>query len=124
MTLDQPRLFLQKVGAIILGTAILVPLVHFKLLLPAVLYLGALLLLHVYFFTIYLMRVKWHQLRANHTGFATRLLGILLFSYLLTLLHYQGAATILAVNIGLAILLHTLILLFLMMRRDTETLSS
>ncbi len=116
MRIDQPQLFFKKLATLLGVTIVLVPLIHYKLLIPTMLYVGALLLLHVYILFVYLSRVNWRVLRANRAGFALRLLGIGLFSYMLTLLHYQGTTLIVLLSIAAAVTIHALILLLLMAR--------
>jgi hypothetical protein len=117
MHIDQPQLFLRKLATLLGTTLVLVPLIHYKLLIPTMVYVIALLLLHVYIFYVYLTRIKWHVLRANRAGFVMRLLGIVLFSYMLTLLHYQGATVFVLLSILAAVGLHALILLLLMVTK-------
>lgn len=130
MQLDQPKLFLKKLVTLLGVTLVLVPLIHYKLLMPTIIYVVALLLLHIYIFYVYLTRINWRHLRANRLGFALRILGIVLFSYILTLLHYQGATTIVMLNVVAAVTVHALILLLLMMSHrpsagpDKSTLQS
>jgi hypothetical protein len=117
MHIEQPQLFLKKLATLLGVTIVLVPLIHFKLLIPTIAYVVALLVLHIYIFFVYLQRINWRVLRANRTGFMMRLLGIVLFSYMLTLLHYQGATLIVLLSIVAAVTLHALILLLLMMTK-------
>jgi hypothetical protein len=117
MHIEQPQLFLKKLATLLGVTIVLVPLIHFKLLIPTIAYVVALRVLHIYIFFVYLQRINWRVLRANRTGFMMRLLGIVLFSYMLTLLHYQGATLIVLLSIVAAVTLHALILLLLMMTK-------
>lgn len=114
ITLEQPRLFAKKLTALIIGTAILMPLVYFKLYVPAQIYVGILLVLHIYFFYVYLTRVDWRRLWFSRSGFIIRVTGIVFFSYLLTVLQFDGPVTFVLMNIVAATIIHALILLLLM----------
>ena len=114
MRIDQPQLFLKKLARLLGVTVVLVPLIHFKLLLPTYLYVITLLLLHVYILYVYGAQTNWRLLRHNRTGFALRLLGIALFAYILTLLHFQGTAAVVLLNLSAAVAAHAVILLLLM----------
>ncbi|MBW4061970.1 hypothetical protein HJC99_05360 [Candidatus Saccharibacteria bacterium] len=116
MQINQPRLFVGKLATLLGTTIVLVPLIHYKLIIPTLLYIGALLLIHIWIFYVYVARINWRELRSNRIGFILRLLGIVLFSYILTLLHYQGATTIVLLSIAAAVAIHALILLLLMAR--------
>jgi hypothetical protein len=117
MRINDLKLFQRKLLTLLGITVTLVPLIHYKLLLPIYLYLGALLALHVYIFFIYLTRVDWHNLRQSRAGFITRLAGIGIFSYLLTLLHYQGPTLTVILSVVAAVALHAAILLLLMVSK-------
>ena len=119
MKIDQPQLFIKKLATLLGVTIVLVPLIHYKLLIPTLFYVAALLAIHIYIFYIYLMRINWRRLRANRTGFTLRLLGIVTFAYMLTLLHYQGTTLIVLLSIGAAVGIHAAILLLLMTRRNS-----
>src|SRR6266567_2245227 len=114
MHIDRPHLFLEKLATLLGVTIVLVPLIRFKLLIPTIAFVAALLALHIYIFFVYLSQIDWRVLRANRIGFGMRLLGILLFTYMLTLLHYQGTTVIVLLSICAAVALHALILLLLM----------
>ena len=105
-------------------TIVLVPLIHYRLELPTLIYVAALLLLHIYILFVYLSRVKWRQLRANRGGFALRISAIVMFSYILTLLHYQGTTFIVLLSVGAAVGIHAMILLLLMMSKTAPIRST
>jgi len=124
MHIDQPKLFIKKLGILLGVTIVLVPLIHYKAMLPLYGYVVLLLLLHVYILYIYLWRINWRLLRTHRLGFILRLLGIGLFGYILTLLKFQGATTIVLLNIAAAVAVHAFILLLLMTTETTRVKNS
>jgi hypothetical protein len=124
MQLDQPRLFFKKLATLLGVTIILVPLIHFRLELPTFIFVGALLVLHVYILFVYLTRVNWRHLRASRGGFVLRISAIVMFSYILTLLHYQGPTWFVIFSVGAAVTIHALILLLLMITKSVQVPST
>lgn len=107
-------LFLKKVTVVFAATGILVPLVYYKLYVPAGLYLSALLVLHLIFLYTYFTKVPWTRLMQNKVGFGTRVLAILFFVYLLAVLKFQGSFEFVMANLVAGLAIHTLILFSLM----------
>ena len=107
-------LFLRKVTVVFIATAILVPLVYYKLYVPAGLYVTSLLVLHLVFLHTYFSKVRWTRLMHNRVGFGTRILAILLFIYLLAVLRFHGSFVFVMANLAAGLLIHTLILASLM----------
>ena len=110
--LNRP-LLIKKLAMLVGCLAVLVPLVHFELVLPSYLYVSALLALHVYIFVVYLYRVEWRKF--SRTSIISRIVAVIFFAYLLKSLSYSNPAT-LYMNIFLAFVLHITILLCLMVR--------
>ena len=117
MQLEQPQLFIKKLAILFAITIALVPLIHYRLAMPTYLFVGTLLVLHIYIFFIYLSRINWRKLRENRVGFVVRLSAIAMFSFILTLLHYQGPTLFVILSVGAAVTVHALILLLLMITR-------
>jgi hypothetical protein len=118
MQIDQPQLFIKKLARLLGVTIILVPLIHYRLVLPTYAYISSLLVLHIYIFFVYLSKIDWHHLRESRSGFILRLAGIVLFAYALTLLHFQGPTYFVLLSIGAAVGIHAIILLLLMMTKS------
>lgn len=107
-------LFLRKVTVVFIATAILVPLVYYKLYVPAGLYVTSLLVLHLVFLYTYFSKVRWTHLMHNRVGFGARILAIFLFIYLLAVLRFHGSFVFVTANLAAGLLIHTLILASLM----------
>ncbi len=107
-------LFLKKLVTVFVATLILVPLVYYKLYVPAGLYVTALLALHLVFLYTYFAKLPWARLTSNKVGFGTRILAIVFFGYLLGVLKFQGSFGIVMANLVAGLGIHTLILFSLM----------
>ncbi len=107
-------LFLKKIAAVFAATFVLVPLVYYKLDVPAGLYLAALLALHLIFLYAYFARVPWRRLTRHKAGFGMRILAIVFFGYLLDVLKFQGSFEWVMANMAAGLAIHTLILFSLM----------
>lgn len=119
------RLFFHKLTVLIFGTAILVPLVHFKLYVPATAYVAALLILHVAILYLYFARTPWRVLLLHKREFALRISAVVMFAWLLTIVSFEGTLLEVLLNATLALILHVAILLGLMVERrrasDSQT---
>lgn len=114
VSLIDQRLFLKKVAVVFTATLVLVPLVYFKLFIPAGIYLSALLALHVLFLYIYFTKVDWRSIAQSRTGFAVRILAVALFAYLLAALKFHGEFAFVMANLLAGLAIHTTILFALM----------
>jgi hypothetical protein len=124
MHIEDPKLFIRKILTLLAVTVVLVPLIHFKMTMPAAAYIAALLVLHLYILYVYCNHLPWRKLLQNRVGFGLRLSGVVLFAYILTLLHYEGTELIVLASVGAAVAIHTAILLLLMSSanaKDTTT---
>ena len=115
--LSNPDLFFKKVLTLFLATVLLVPLIQFKLLIPAMAYVGGLIILHLFFFYIYFSNVPWREISKDKKSLILRLVAVLFFIYLLTLLKFQGNSFVILFNISAAFFIHLLILFFMMTLR-------
>ena len=107
-------LFIKKVSVVFAATGILVPLVYYKLYVPAGLYLSALLALHLVFLYTYFSKVPWTRLMQSKAGFGMRILAIFLLIYLLAVLRFHGSFEFVMANLMAGLVIHTLILFSLM----------
>lgn len=113
ITISNPGLFYKKLATLFVTTVALIPLVQYKLYVPAALYIGALLLLHVFILYIYLTRVDWQQFAVDKKELFVRLSSVGFFIYLLTTLRFEGATTIILLNMAGAFVIHVVIMLFM-----------
>jgi len=114
-------LFIKKVAVVFAATGILVPLVYYKLSVPAGLYLSALLGLHLVFLYTYFSKVPWTRLMQNRVGFGTRILAVFFFVYLLAVLRFQGSFGFVMANLAAGLAIHTSILFALMAEVGVST---
>ncbi|MBL8159536.1 hypothetical protein JNJ66_03705 [Candidatus Saccharibacteria bacterium] len=116
-TIDR-RLFIRKLTILFVGTVLFIPLVYFKYHGLAMVYIGALLALHCFIFYVYFMRTPWRRLLEDKAGFAIRIVAIIFFIYLLTLIRYEGSLATIIINTSLALVIHVGILAGLMVIRE------
>ncbi len=107
-------LFLKKLLTVFGATIILVPLVYFKMYVPAGLYITGLLALHLIFLFTYFTKLPWARMLQNRVGFGTRVLAVVFFGYLLGVLRFQGDFAIVMLNLVAGFGIHTMILFSLM----------
>ena len=107
------KLFLRKIEVVFVATGILVPLVYFKLYVPAGLYIVTLLVLHVIFLYTYFTKVSWLRLAQNRVGLGVRILAIGLLIYLLAVLKFHGSFEFVLVSLVSGLVIHASILLAL-----------
>ncbi|MCH4250200.1 MAG: hypothetical protein LKF88_04945 [Microbacteriaceae bacterium] len=105
-----PRLFIRKMVLLTVTTLLLAPLIVEKMLIPAALYIGGLIVLHVVVLAVYLYRVPWRELWRNRAEFALRVAAIVFFVCLLALVRFEGDTAIVLMDIGIALVLHCLII--------------
>jgi hypothetical protein len=112
-------LFIKKFTVLIAGTLLLVPLVYFKLQIPALLYIGGLVILHVVFLYVYFVRTPWKEFMRHKAEFALRVVSVAFLIYLLTLVKFEGDFWILLRNTLIALGIHLCILIGMMVRRHS-----
>lgn len=81
--LTEPRLFLVKAVSVFLLSLALVPLVAMKQQLPALLYTGGLVALHVFVLVAYVYRVRFGDLDPNRRSLVARIVALVAVPYLL-----------------------------------------
>jgi hypothetical protein len=117
LTVGDRRVFIRKLVVLFTATILLAPLIVYKLMLPAYLYVGGLIGLHLVVFAVYLYRTPWRELWRDKAGFVLRLVAVVFFIYLLTLLHFEGDAAAVLIQIAVAFVLHAGIICGLHLRR-------
>lgn len=114
---------MQKLAALLAGTLLIVPLVYYDYYLPMALYVGLLLLLHFVFFVLYIFRTPWIDIVRHKTEFALRVVAVIFFIYLLSLVKFEGGKMVVIMNIVVALGIHVLILAALMIVRRSPVSS-
>lgn len=117
--LSNPRLFMVKTGSVFVLSFALVPLLQWKDDLPALLYTGSLVALHVFILGIYLYRVRFRDLDPDRRSLVARVLGLAITVYLLSATSaFDADSSIaqLALQMLGVSLVHMLILALLMVR--------
>jgi hypothetical protein len=120
-TVTNAALFYKKLVTLSVATVALIPLIHFKLSVPASLYLSILLALHLYIMYVYFAGVPWRALIQNKKELLIRLAAIGFFVYLLTVLSFVGSPAAILLNLAGAFMLHVIILMLMMASRVQQT---
>ncbi len=112
-------LFVRKTAAVFVLSIALVPLIGAKGAVPALLYAGALVVIHVAVLAIYLYRVKIRELDPDLRSLTGRLLALAVVSYLLVVASsFDGDtpwSTLVLQMLGISVL-HMVVLLLMMVR--------
>lgn len=119
LTLLRPGLFLRKSLMVFALALLLLPLVRLKTELPAVLYVGALLALHIVVLGLYLYRTQFRELDPDRRSLMLRIAAIAFMTYLLSIVSGANAETPLrgmVVQVLGAAGLHTVLLAMLAVR--------
>lgn len=123
ISLTDRSLFLGKTLVVFVVSFALLPLVELKHDLPALLYAGALIVLHILVLAVYLYRVRFRELDSNVRSLAARILALVVVSYLLIAVSSfeEGASlsTLAWQMLGVSVL-HTAVLALLMVRVTFE----
>jgi hypothetical protein len=115
----QPRVFLWKAASVYALTALIFPLLRFKDGIPAIAYVGALLLLHVVVLALYLYRTQVRSLDSDWRSLAARVAALVFMGYLLAVVGRSGASAsngVLIAQIVAVASLHTTLLALLNVR--------
>ena len=117
--LIEPRLFLVKTASVFLLSLALVPLVAMKQQLPAMLYAGGLVILHIFVLAAYLYRVRFGDLDPDRRSLVARIVALAVVSYLLFAASvFEPGTPIWPMTVqmlGVSVL-HTAVLVLLMVR--------
>ena len=114
LVLINKELFWWKLKSLCVVTLLFIPFLAIKNTVPAFIYISALLIIHIYILYLYLMKTNWRELSKSPSGFISRCIGILFFTYLLILVKFQGDIATILVGLGSAVILHIALLLLLM----------
>ena len=116
-TLVDRRLFLGKTACVFALTLLVVPLAAVADGLPADLYVIGLIALHVFVLGIYLYRVRFRDLDPDPRSLVARIAALVVVVYLLAAMaDFRTDLVMLAVQMVVISLLHTLVLALLMIR--------
>ena len=119
LRLVEPRLFLRKTASVFVLAFVLIPLVGMRSELPALLYAGTLVLLHIFVLVIYLYRVRFRELDPDWRSLSARVLALVAVTYLLSAVSRFEAGSplsqLMLQMLGLSVL-HTVMLALLMVR--------
>ena len=117
--LPDRALFVRKTATVFVLAFVLVPLVDLKHQLPALIYAGALVALHVVVLGVYLYRVRFRELDADWRSLVARVMALVLVTYLLSAVSGFEEGTpqswLAAQMFGIS-MLHTSVLALLMVR--------
>jgi len=81
--LDDPRLFMMKALSVLLLSYALLPVLAIKSNIPAVIYVGLLVAIHIFVLAIYLYRVRFRELDPNLRSLFARIIALVVVTYLL-----------------------------------------
>jgi low temperature requirement protein LtrA len=122
LRLVQPRLFAIKTASVFLLALALVPLLAMKQTLPAQLYTGALVALHIVILGLYLYRVRFRELDPDRRSLFARVLALVVVSYMLSAASsFEEGVSLGGLTwqmLGVSVL-HTAVLALLMVRVET-----
>jgi len=117
LVLLNPALFLRKTALIILASYSLLPLLLYKSSLPGALYASLLIVIHVGVLIVYVYKVRFRDLDVDRLSLGGRVLGLVTVIWLLTVVsgwQDHDHVGILAVQMLVLCLVHTVVLAFLM----------
>ena len=112
-------LFIRKTIAVFAASFLLLPLLELRSAVPALLYVAALVVLHIIVLIVYVFRVPMRELATSWRGLAARILGLAVVSYLLVLFSRfddDASRAALAAQLLMVAILHAVVLLLLSAR--------
>ena len=112
-------LFIRKTIAVFAASFLLLPLLELRSAVPALLYVAALVVLHIIVLIVYVFRVPMRELATSWRGLAARILGLAVVSYLLVLFSRfedDASRSTLAAQLLMVAILHAVVLLLLSAR--------
>jgi hypothetical protein len=119
LTIEDPRLFVVKSVSVFVLAFMLLPMVAVKDGLPAMLYAGGLVLLHLVILGIYLYRVRFQDLDADRRSLIARLVALAVMTYLLMVVSRfdpdSSMATLALQMLGVSVA-HMVVLVLFMVR--------
>jgi len=122
--LDDPRLFLIKAFSVLALSFALLPILAIKSSIPAVLYVGLLIVTHIFVLAIYLYRVRFRDLDPNRRSLFARVIALAVVTYLLVVVsRFEPNSSWLTLSyqlVGVTVF-HALLLILIMVRVDRHT---
>jgi hypothetical protein len=115
----EPRLFLWKAASVLALSAALFPILSVRDGIPATIYAGALVVLHVAILGIYLYRVSFRDLDPDLRALALRVMALVVVSYLLVIVSRfdpDGPKSTLALQLLAITAFHAVLLALVMIR--------
>lgn len=115
----EPRLFAWKAASVLLLSAALFPVLAIRDGIPAQIYAGALVVLHIAILLIYFYRVRFRELDPDFRALALRVLALIVVSYLLVIVSRfdpDGPKSTLAVQLLAITAFHAVLLGLVMIR--------
>lgn len=118
-------LFWRKLALLVVFSALFLPLKAYELEMPLRVYIGFLLVLHVYFVFVLIWRVRWDVLAEHKRSFSLRILAVALFIAILALNESGASFWEFALFLAVSLVVHTGLLLSLtvVIRPPTPALS-
>jgi low temperature requirement protein LtrA len=119
LRLLEPRLFLWKAASVVLLSAALFPVLAIRDGIPATIYAGALVVLHIAILLIYFYRVKFRELDPDFRALALRVLALIVVSYLLVIVSRfdpDGPKSTLVMQLLAITAFHAILLALVMIR--------
>jgi hypothetical protein len=115
----EPRMFVLKAVSVLLLSAALFPVLLVKDGIPAAIYVGALVVLHIASLGIYLYRVRFRDLDPDVRALAVRVIALIVVSYLLVIVSRfdpDGPRSTLAMQLLAITAFHAILLALVMIR--------
>lgn len=123
LSLTEPRLFAIKTASVFLLAFMLLPLVSVKDGMPATLYAGGLVALHVVILGIYFYRVRLRDLDADRRSLVARVFALVVMTYLLMVVSRfdpESSISTLALQMLAVSVVHMAVLLLFMVRVEVR----
>jgi hypothetical protein len=123
LSLTEPRLFAIKTASVFLLAFMLLPLVSVKDGMPATLYAGGLVALHVVILGIYFYRARFQDLDADRRSLVARVFALVVMTYLLMVVSRfdpDSSMSTLALQMLAVSVVHMAVLLLFMVRVEVR----
>lgn len=124
LRLQEPRLFLIKAASVLALSLALLPILAIKSSIPAFVYVGALIVIHIFVLAIYFYRVRFRDLDPNFRSLIARLIALVVVTYLLAVVSRfepESSWTTLSYQMLGITAFHALLLALIMVRVDRRT---
>ena len=117
--LEEPNIFLGKALSVLVLSIALLPILALKSNIPAILYVGALVVIHILVLAIYFYRVRFRELDPNFRSLFARIIALAVVTYLLVIVsRFEPDSSWLTLSyqmLGITIF-HALLLVLIMVR--------